>query len=158
MSIPCLKKKEMMYPRLKVHFKVKRNMKIGELAERSGIAASAIRFYEQAGLLPKAARGANGYRVYAEAALERLHLIHIGQNLGFTLDAIRAVMALEGVAFQDGLMRNLDTRLGEIDQMMEALRVQRQSLLDTRGKLKEAWAKQECLSNADLSPPTVKNL
>ncbi|WP_353400371.1 MerR family transcriptional regulator [Duganella hordei] len=87
-------------------------MKIGELAERSGIAASAIRFYEQAGLLPKAARGANGYRVYAESALERLHLIHIGQNLGFTLDAIRAVMALEGAALQDGLMQNFDTRLG----------------------------------------------
>ncbi|MES2347283.1 MerR family transcriptional regulator [Duganella sp. Dugasp56] len=157
MSIPCLKK-EMMYPKLKVHFKVKRNMKIGELAERSGIAASAIRFYEQEGLLPKAVRGANGYRVYTEAALERLHLIHIGQNLGFTLDAIRAVMALEGAALQDGLMQNFDMRLGEIDQMMEALSAQRQSLLDTREKLREAWAKQECLSNANLSPPTVKNL
>ncbi|CAN7334488.1 MerR family transcriptional regulator [Duganella sp. LjRoot269] len=157
MSIPCLKK-EMMYPKLKVHFKVKRNMKIGELAERSGIAASAIRFYEQEGLLPKAVRGANGYRVYTEAVLERLHLIHIGQNLGFTLDAIRAVMALEGAALQDGLMQNFDTRLGEIDQMMEALSAQRQSLLDTREKLRDAWARAECLSNANLSPPAVKNL
>jgi MerR family copper efflux transcriptional regulator len=133
-------------------------MKIGELADKTGMAASAIRFYEQSGLLPAPERGANGYRVYTDAALKRLQLIQIAQNLGFTLDAIRAVMALEGVAFQDGLMRNLDTRLGEIDQMMEALRVQRQSLLDTRGKLREAWAKQECLSNADLSPPAVKNL
>ncbi|MGL9740067.1 MerR family transcriptional regulator [Serratia sp. (in: enterobacteria)] len=66
-------------------------MKIGELAERAGVAASAIRYYEQQGLLPKAVRGVNGYRVYSESALERLHLIQIGQNLGFSLQAIQRV-------------------------------------------------------------------
>jgi len=126
-------------------------MKIGELAERSGLAPSAIRYYEKAGLLPKAARGANGYRVYAETALERLHLIQIGQNLGFTLEAIRSVSLLEGVAFQDGLLHNLDARLGEIEQMMQTLRVQRESLLDTRQRLQQSWANNECLSNADLA-------
>lgn len=140
-----------MYPKIKVHFKVKRKMKIGELAERSGLAASAIRYYEQAGLLPKAARGANGYRVYAETALERLHLIQIGQNLGFTLEAIRSVSQLEGVAFQDGLLHNLDARLGEIEQMMQTLRTQRESLLNTRQKLQQSWANNECQSNADLA-------
>ncbi len=58
-------------------------MKIGELAQRAGVAASAIRYYEQLGLLPKPVRGVNGYRVYSDSALERLHLIQIGQNLGF---------------------------------------------------------------------------
>jgi len=140
-----------MYPKVEVHFKVKRKMKIGELAERSGLAPSAIRYYEKAGLLPKAARGANGYRVYAETALERLHLIQIGQNLGFTLEAIRSVALLEGVAFQDGLLHNLDARLGEIEQMMQTLRVQRESLLDTRQRLQQSWANNECLSNADLA-------
>jgi DNA-binding transcriptional MerR regulator len=53
--------------------KVKRKMKIGELAARSGIAASAIRYYEQAGLMPKAERGANGYRAYGDSALERVN-------------------------------------------------------------------------------------
>lgn len=142
-----------MYAKVEVHFKVKRNMKIGELAERSGLAPSAIRFYEKAGLLPKAARGANGYRVYAETALERLHLIQIGQNLGFTLEAIRAVSLLEGAAFQDGLLHNLDARLGEIEQMMQTLRTQRASLLDTRRKLQQSWANNQCLSNADLAAP-----
>ncbi|WP_242447891.1 MerR family DNA-binding transcriptional regulator [Serratia marcescens] len=58
-------------------------MKIGELAQRAGMAASAIRYYEQLGLLPKPVRGVNGYRVYGDSALERLHQIQIGQNLGF---------------------------------------------------------------------------
>ncbi|WP_070358933.1 MerR family transcriptional regulator [Duganella sp. HH105] len=125
-------------------------MKIGELAQRSGVAASAIRYYERAGLLPKAVRGANGYRVYAEAALERLHLIQIGQNLGFTLEAIRAVSVLEGAAFQDGLLHKLDARLGEIEQMEQTLGAQRASLLETREKLTRSWANDQCLSNAEL--------
>ena len=68
------------YPKLEVNFKVKHqmNMKIGELAERSGIPASTIRYYEREGLLPKAQRGANGYRVYQASALDRLDLIQLG--------------------------------------------------------------------------------
>lgn len=121
-------------------------MKIGELAERSGIAASAIRYYEQAGLMPKVARGANGYRAYSEDALERINLIQVGQKLGFTLDAIRAVTALEGEALQEGLMQNLDARLLDIEQMMRTLDEQRASLLHTREQLRAAWAKGECLA------------
>ena len=41
-------------------------MKIGELSQRTGMATSAIRFYESSGLLPAAERGANGYRQYGE--------------------------------------------------------------------------------------------
>jgi DNA-binding transcriptional MerR regulator len=119
-------------------------MKIGELAERSGLAASAIRYYEQAGLLPKAERGANGYRVYADATLERLHVIQIAQNLGFSLEAIRAVMAKQGSEFQEDLLRNLDLRLAEIEKMMATLQDQRGHLLGTRQKLLESWAEGEC--------------
>lgn len=119
-------------------------MKIGELAERSGIASSAIRYYEQQGLLPKASRSANGYRVYSEASLERLHLIQIGQNLGFALDTIRGVLSLEGMAYQDSLMQNLDARLEEIERMMATLSSQRETLLDTKRKLKESGLQGIC--------------
>jgi MerR family copper efflux transcriptional regulator len=128
-------------------------MKIGELAERSGLAASAIRYYEQAGLLPKAERGANGYRVYAEAALERLHVIQIAQNLGFSLDAIRAVMAKQGDEFHDDLLRSLDSRLAEIETMMATLRGQRDHLQEVRRKLRQSWADGECLVSRALSAP-----
>lgn len=107
-------------------------MKISELAERAGVASSAIRYYERAHLLPKAARGANGYRTYDDAALERIHFIRIGQKLGFTLEAIRDVIALEGEALQTELMKSFDARLKDIDQMMLALGEQRAALLDTR--------------------------
>jgi DNA-binding transcriptional MerR regulator len=126
-------------------------MKIGELAERSGLATSAIRYYERVGLLPKARRGANGYREYGDATLEQLHVIDIGQSLGFTLDAIRAVLALEGDALKDGLMQNLATRLVEIDKMMLTLQAQRVSLLETERKLRESWAKDACPKNSPLA-------
>ncbi len=128
-------------------------MKIGELAERSGLAASAIRYYEQAGLLPKAERGANGYRVYAEAALERLHVIQIAQNLGFSLDAIRAVMDKQGSEFQLDLMRTLDQRLAEIEKMMLTLHEQRAHLLEVKQKLRDSWADGECLVSRALAAP-----
>jgi DNA-binding transcriptional MerR regulator len=121
-------------------------MKIGELAERSGLAASAIRYYERLGLLPKPKRGANGYREYGDATLEQLHVIDIGQSLGFTLDAIRAVLALEGDALKEGLLQNLSARLVEIDRMALALQAQRTSLMETERKLRESWARDECLA------------
>ena len=122
-------------------------MKIGELAQRAGISASAIRYYEQAGLMPKAERSPNGYRTYGEPALERIDLIQIGQKLGFTLEAILAVTKLEGPALKDGLLKNLDARLHDIEQMMQSLSEQRASLERTKQDVEAAWAKGECPVN-----------
>ena len=112
-------------------------MKISELAERAGIATSAIRYYESAQLLPKAARGANGYRTYDDATLARIRFIQIGQKLGFTLEAIRDVTALEGAALHAELMKSFEARLRDIDAMMLALAEQRSALLDTRREIQE---------------------
>src|SRR5476651_325574 len=54
-------------------------MKIGELANQTGLAASAIRFYERSGVLPAPDRGVNGYRSYGESDVQRLHMIRIAQ-------------------------------------------------------------------------------
>lgn len=126
----------MAHAKIEVHFKVKHNMKISELAARAGVATSAIRFYESARLLPKAQRGANGYRSYDHTAVERITFIQIGQKLGFTLEAIRDVIALEGEALQLELMKSFDARLQDIDSMMATLAAQRAALLETRQELK----------------------
>jgi len=57
-------------------------VRINELARRAGIAASAVRWYEQAGVLPAPARRDNGYRDYAEADLARLRLVVALRRLG----------------------------------------------------------------------------
>ena len=124
-------------------------MKIGELAEKTSMAPSAIRYYEQSGLLPKAERGANGYREYADTAVEYLQRIQLAQGLGFSLDAIRSVFAAcnEGLS-EDELLDKLDGRLREIEQLMSTLREQRQHLRALRVTLCERWADGVCV-NAD---------
>ncbi|HEY5436925.1 MAG TPA: MerR family transcriptional regulator [Candidatus Limnocylindrales bacterium] len=57
-------------------------MRIAELARRAGVAASAVRWYEQAGVLPAPPRRDNGYREYADADLARLRLVVSLRRLG----------------------------------------------------------------------------
>lgn len=61
-------------------------MKVSELARRSGVAPSAIRFYESAGVLPPAPRKANGYRDYGEQDLCRVRVLASLRSLGIELD------------------------------------------------------------------------
>ena len=58
------------------------SMKIGELARRSGLATTALRYYENAGLLPESRRTASGYRAYDADALPRLAFIRAAQAVG----------------------------------------------------------------------------
>ena len=57
-------------------------MRIAELARRAGIAASAVRWYEQVGVLPAPPRRSNGYRDYAESDLAHLRLVLALRRLG----------------------------------------------------------------------------
>lgn len=128
------------------------NMKIGELAERTGIPASTIRYYEKEGLLPKAQRGTNGYRVYQDNALERLDLIQLGQNLGFSLDAIRMVIGLQGDALKDALLGKLEARLEEIDRLRAILDAQRRSVVEAKERVQAAVASGECRVHGAWAP------
>ncbi len=65
-------------------------LSIGEVAERVGIRASAIRFYERAGLLEAPPRN-NGQRRYDAAVVAKIRLIQTAQQAGFTVGEIRAL-------------------------------------------------------------------
>jgi DNA-binding transcriptional MerR regulator len=65
---------------------------IGELARRAGTAPSALRYYERIGLLPAAER-AGGKRHYPPSSAERLALVRLYQDAGFTLKEIRQLLA-----------------------------------------------------------------
>lgn len=66
-------------------------MRISQLAERSGVPATTLRFYETAGLLP-AGRTPAGYRVYSEDAVERLSFIGAAKRLGLPLAEIAGLL------------------------------------------------------------------
>ena len=65
---------------------------IGDLAERTGLAVSAIRFYETHGIV-RPARNAGGHRRYGRADIRRLSFAMIAQELGFPLSEIGARLA-----------------------------------------------------------------
>jgi len=67
-------------------------LSIGELAQRTGISVSAIRFYEARGLV-RATRSAGNQRQFARADIRRLSFALIAQQLGFTLSEIEAELS-----------------------------------------------------------------
>lgn len=72
-----------------------RELDIAEVARRSGLAASALRYYEQRGLI--ASIGRHGLRrVFADSVLERLALITLGRAAGLSLDDIAAMLHADG--------------------------------------------------------------
>ncbi|HTL14808.1 MAG TPA: heavy metal-responsive transcriptional regulator [Thermomonas sp.] len=105
-------------------------MKIGELAQRSGVGIDTVRFYEREGLLPKAQRLASGYRVYAPDDLKRLRFVRRAKALGFTLPEIRDLLALSGQRAGDmAALRSLaadklagvDARIAELQRVRAGL-------------------------------------
>ncbi|MBO0802992.1 MAG: MerR family transcriptional regulator [Nocardiopsaceae bacterium] len=82
-------------------------LRVSELAARSGVPPSTIRFYERAGLLRPARRAANGYRLFDESAVGDLALIGQAKNAGMTLEDAGGVVA----GWRDGSCRALKDRL-----------------------------------------------
>ena len=69
-------------------------MRIGDLAKRAGVTPKTIRFYEQSGLLRRAARTSAGYREYATDTIDEVLLIRKAQALGFSLEDVREILEL----------------------------------------------------------------
>lgn len=67
-------------------------MSIGDLATRTGLAVSAIRFYETKGLVTPA-RNSGGQRRYLRSDIRRLSFVQIAQQLGFSIEEIRSALA-----------------------------------------------------------------
>ena len=67
---------------------------IGEVAQRAGVSALTVRYYEEIGLLPLASRSSTGYRRYSERTIDELRFIRKAQALGFSLGEIREILTL----------------------------------------------------------------
>jgi MerR family transcriptional regulator, mercuric resistance operon regulatory protein len=67
---------------------------IGELSRQTGCNVETVRYYERVGLLPRPPRSEARYRLYDTAAVRRLAFVRRARELGFTLDEVRALLAL----------------------------------------------------------------
>jgi MerR family redox-sensitive transcriptional activator SoxR len=104
-------------------------LSIGEIAKRSGVAASALRFYEERGLI-RADRNASGYREYPRATIRRVAFIVFAQRIGLTLEAASELAALpadrapsraDWEALSAGWTARIDARIAELQRLREGL-------------------------------------
>jgi DNA-binding transcriptional MerR regulator len=101
------------------------NIDIAEVARRSGLPASALRFYEEKGLIK--ATGRRGMRrVFDEGVVDRLALIALGRLAGFSLDEIARMFAPDGRLRID--REKLTAKAGELDKTIRRLSAMRDGL------------------------------
>lgn len=125
-------------------------MKIGELASRTGLAASRIRFYEASGLI-SAQRQANGYRRYPEQAVQTLGIISCAQQAGFSLDEIRRLLPQgdsQGLPHNE-LLASLQRKVGEIEAMQQRLAQNKAQLLSIIASIESKPEGMPCAENAE---------
>jgi Zn(II)-responsive transcriptional regulator len=97
------------------------NLGIGQLAKRAGVAIDTVRYYERSNLLSPAGRLASGYRRYGQSELKRLRFIRRAKALGFTLEDIRALLALGDERNVAKVKRAAEARLADVEQRIEEL-------------------------------------
>jgi MerR family redox-sensitive transcriptional activator SoxR len=107
-------------------------LRIGEVAERAGVRKSAIRYYEQIGLLPEADR-VSGQRVYDPSILRRLALIDVSQRAGLSLDEIRELIDAGSEPISEQLQALAVRKLPDVEALIERAEAMRDWLKTAEG-------------------------
>ena len=102
-------------------------MPIGEVAERAGMSASRIRYYEARGLLPEPER-VGGKRRYDEDVVRRLAIIDAAQRVGFTLEEIRDLLGSRDELAHERLRQLALLKLPELDDLIARATTVRRAL------------------------------
>jgi len=104
-------------------------MNIGDVAQRSGLPAKTIRYYEDIGFV-KPLRDTNGYRVFQANELHKLTFVNRARALGFTIEDCRVLLAL----YEDETRSSADVKaianehLAQIDAKIASLKTMRNTL------------------------------
>ena len=105
-------------------------MRIGQLAQSTGVSPDTIRYYEKIGLLPAARRRESGYREYPDGAGNRVRVIRNAVQLGFPLKEIAKVLRVRDAGgapcqqvrdYAQALVAQIAQRIGELETEKQAL-------------------------------------
>lgn len=121
-------------------------MLIGEVAERAGLPAATIRYYESIGLLQPAARTASGYRRYSGHTVRVLQFIKRAQGLGFSLDEVADILAISrtGNAPCADVLSMARKHLAVIDERLRQLQAFRNQLASELARWEERKTATTC--------------
>jgi MerR family copper efflux transcriptional regulator len=111
-------------------------MRIGQLAESTGISRDTIRYYEKIGLLPAPRRRESGYREYPDEAGNRIRVIRNAVQLGFPLKEIAKVLDVRdaGGAPCRQVRDYAHGLVAEIDHKIVELKAEKRAMLDMIGR------------------------
>jgi len=123
---------------------------IGRLAERAGLNASTLRYYESVGLLPVPERR-SGQRRYDERLLDRIHFIKIAQQTGFSIQEIAVL--LEG--FESG--DSLTERWEQMARQKRAELEERKNHIDSMIRILDNGLSCKCLTWSECMEKIEKN-
>src|SRR5437660_10766 len=107
---------------------------IGELSRRTGVNIETIRYYERINMMPKPPRTTSGRRVYGQTESRTLAFVRRARELGFTLDEIRALLALAAEGGHQACVEVRDLAAGH--------------LADVRAKITDLKAMESVLTDA----------
>jgi MerR family copper efflux transcriptional regulator len=125
-------------------------VRIGELAERTGLSTKALRYYESIGVLPEPARTPSGYRDYSDAAEDIVRFVGSAQAIGLTLGEIREILAYRdrGETPCAHVVDLIRRRAAVIDEQIAALE-------QTRTELRRLERRARGLRPEDCEPAMV---
>ena len=131
---------------------------IGHLAELGGVNLETIRYYERRGLLSKPARTAAGYRQFAPEAARRLRFIKRAQELGFSLDEIRELLALGTQPRQNraSIRVRAQEKIEDIDRKIAALSAMKNTLHELVNQCEQCGPSAKCPIVASLDEEGTK--
>jgi len=103
---------------------------IGRIARRADVGIDTIRFYERRGLLPEPQRTDSGYRLYPAETIVRLRFIRRAKALGFSLDEIVTLLALQDTggpksevkAITHRKLEQIEAKITDLERMRDVLR------------------------------------
>jgi len=117
-------------------------LRIGQLAAKTGFTPKTLRYYDELGLLRPDGRSDSGYRLYGDAAIERLRFVNRARALGLRLEDIRRILEIsdEGRAPCGHVQAVVDRELDRIAAQMKSLQEFRDGLLTLRSRMANALA------------------
>lgn len=125
-------------------------MRIGTVAEMTGISAQTIRFYERRGLLPDPRRDPNGYRQYDEEFVRRIDFIRSAQRTGLTLAEISGVLAV-----RDEDLAPCDHLTGVLIRKLDEVRERQRQLAQLKAELERLLEGSTRLDPAACTPESI---
>jgi len=106
-------------------------VKIGELANRSGLSAHTLRFYEKQGLIKANRRSESNYRIYSDEDLNTARFIKRSRDMGFSLDEVNVFLSIradrpahicaDAKEITELKISEVEQKISELQQMLSAL-------------------------------------